>query len=53
MRITLEEQRVHVQAPRELCFEVVGSAGRVIERISETERVVEFHTDYRGRAVRR
>jgi (2Fe-2S) ferredoxin len=41
-----------VEAPRELCFEVVASAGRVIERISETERVVEFLADYRGRAVR-
>lgn len=52
MRITLAEQRVRVEAPRKLCFEVVASAGRVIERISETECVVEFLTDYRGRTVR-
>jgi hypothetical protein len=52
VRIALETQRVRVEAPRELCFEVVASAGRVIERISETERVVEFLTDYRGRTIR-
>lgn len=52
MRIALAKQRVRVEAPRELCFEVVASAGRVIERISETERIVEFLTDYRGRTMR-
>ena len=52
MRIALAKQRVQVEAPRELCFEVVASAGRVIERISETERVVEFLTDYRGSTLR-
>jgi hypothetical protein len=50
--IALEKQKVRVEAPRELCFEVVSSAGKVIDRISETERVVEFLTDYRGRTVR-
>jgi hypothetical protein len=52
VRIALEKQQVRVEAPRELCFEVVASAGRVIDRISETERVVEFLTNYRGRTVR-
>jgi hypothetical protein len=50
--ITLEKQRVRVGAPRELCFEVVASAGKVIDRISESESVVEFLTDYRGHTVR-
>jgi hypothetical protein len=52
VRIAFAKQRVRVEAPRELCFEVVASAGRVIERISETERVVEFLADYRGRTIR-
>jgi len=52
VRIALAEQHVRVEAPQELCFEVVASAGKEIERISETERVVEFLTDYRGTTLR-
>ncbi len=41
-----------IHAPRELCFEVVASAGKLVERRSDTERVVEFTTARGGSEVR-
>lgn len=40
----LSDQSVVVDAPRELCFEVVAAAGRRLEKQSEKEWVVEFTT---------
>ena len=40
----LSDQSVVVDAPRELCFEVVAAAGRRLEKHSEKEWVVEFTT---------
>lgn len=51
MAIKLQTQSVMATAPQELCFEVVAAAGRKVEEISPTERVVEFKTTYRGREV--
>ena len=47
----LRDQAVVVNAPRELCFEVVA-AGRRIENRSDREWVVEFVTASGGREVR-
>lgn len=49
--ISLKRRVVDVSAPRALCFEVVASAGRVVEQLNERERIVEFTTDVRGRPV--
>ena len=49
--IRLKKQRVSVAAPQALCFEVVAAAGRVREKRSNTEKVVEFTSDYKGREV--
>lgn len=38
-------------APQALCFEVVAAAGRVKEKRSDIERVVEFTSDFKGREV--
>ncbi|MCA1703122.1 MAG: hypothetical protein LC808_07560, partial [Actinobacteria bacterium] len=51
MAIKLRTQSVVADAPQELCFEVVAAAGRKVEEISPTERLVEFKTSYRGREV--
>ncbi len=51
MTIKLRTQSVVADAPQGLCFEVVASAGRIVEEISATERLVEYKTDYRGREV--
>lgn len=51
MTIKLRTQSVRANAPQELCFEVVAAAGRKVEEISPTERLVEFKTSYRGREV--
>lgn len=51
MTIKLRTQSVRADAPQELCFEVVAAAGRKVEEISPTERLVEFNTSYRGREV--
>ncbi len=51
MTIKLRAQSVVADAPQELCFEVVAAAGRKVEEISPTERLVEFKTSYRGREV--
>ena len=40
----LSDQSVVVDAPRELCFEVVAAAGRRLAKRSEKEWVVEFTT---------
>lgn len=50
--IALTTRCVRVEAPRELCFEVVAAAGEVVERRSDDERVVEFVSEHRGRMVR-
>jgi hypothetical protein len=51
MDIGLKERRVRVRAPRALCFDVVGAAGTTRRVLSETEKIVEFRTDYRGREI--
>lgn len=51
MTIKLRAQSVVADAPQQLCFEVVAAAGRKVEEISPTERLVEFKTNYRGREV--
>ena len=51
MAIRLRTQSVLVLAPRELCFEVVAAAGREVEEVSPSERIVEFKSEYRGRDV--
>lgn len=51
MAIKLRTQSVVATAPRELCFEVVAAAGRTVEEISPSERIVEFKTNYRGLEV--
>ncbi len=48
----LRDQSVIVDAPRELCFEVVAAAGRRVEKRSETEWVVEFTTPAGNREFR-
>lgn len=50
--ISLERQQVKAAAPRQLCFEVVSSAGKLLEKRSDTERVYEFTTPYGGREIR-
>ena len=49
--IALKTQRVHVHAPRQLCFEVVASAGRVVKEVSDGTKIVRFDTAYRGRTI--
>lgn len=41
----LKKQQIDIDAPRELCFEVVAAAGRRLEKRSESEWIVEFLTD--------
>lgn len=48
----LRSQTIAVDAPRELCFEVVAAAGRRLEKRSEREWVVEFTSAVAGREVR-
>lgn len=47
----LAEQRVSVDAPPELLFQVVSSAGKVMTAVSDTERVVEFETKVGDRTI--
>lgn len=49
--VRLRRQKVDVRAPRELCFEVVATGGRVVGSSSDRVRVVEFETDDRGRRI--
>lgn len=50
--MNLREQGVVVNAPRELCFEVVAAAGRRLEKRSDTEWIVEFMIDGGSRRIR-
>lgn len=49
--VRLPERRLRIEAPAELTFQVVSSAGTILERRSDDERVVEFHAQVRGRPV--
>ena len=48
----LKTQTIMIDAPRELCFEVVAAAGRRIEKRTDSQWVVEFETEVGGRKVR-
>ncbi|MGH2749640.1 MAG: hypothetical protein ACRDK3_02010 [Actinomycetota bacterium] len=48
----LNDQSVVVDAPREICFEVVAAAGRRLEERSIAEWVVEFKTSAGSREFR-
>lgn len=48
---SLPERRVRVRAAPALCYQVVSSAGRILERRSPTERVVEFDAVAGGKRV--
>jgi uncharacterized protein YndB with AHSA1/START domain len=50
--VKLDHQVIVIDAPSELCFEVVATAGRRLEKRSDTEWVVEFVTAAGGRDVR-
>ena len=50
--LRLSDQELEVRAPRELCFEVVASAGRVLERRPDGGLVVGFTTQRDGATVR-
>ncbi len=52
IEIPLQEQSVNVHASKALCFEVVASAGKLIEKRSKDEKVVEFTTDHQGDKIR-
>lgn len=47
----LKPQRIRIQAPRELVFDVIASAGKEIGD-AEGERLVEFETRWRGRSYK-
>jgi len=49
--VSLKHHIVHVDAPAQLVFEVVGSAGKKIRDI-EGGAIVEFESEWRGRIVR-
>lgn len=48
----LRQQEIVIDAAPELCFDVVAAAGRLLEKRSDTEWVVEFATEAGGRDVR-
>ena len=48
----LGKQKITIEAPRELCFEVVAAAGKRVEKSSQTEWVVEFVTPAGDREIR-
>ncbi len=50
-QISLTPQRVRVEAPRALVFEVVASAGKTLERTGD-EKLVEFESRFRKQVVR-
>jgi hypothetical protein len=50
--VKLRQQTIVIDAPPELCFEVVAAAGRRLEKRSETEWVVEFTTTAGDREFR-
>lgn len=49
--IDLGPQSTVIRAACELCFEVVAAAGRTLRDVSDTEKIVEFRSSYRGREV--
>ena len=48
----LRQQTIVIDAPPELCFEVVAAAGRRLEKRSDTEWLVEFTTAAGGRDIK-
>lgn len=48
----LRAQSIVIDAPRELCFEVVAAAGKRLEKHSDEEWVVEFVTQTGNRDIR-
>lgn len=49
--VELPEERARVEAPAELCFQVVAAAGTTLEERSDREKLVEFRTDLRRREL--
>ncbi len=49
--VALPNRAVPVEAAAELTYQVVSSAGHTRERRGDRERIVEFHTEVRGRPV--
>ncbi|MEX2556517.1 MAG: hypothetical protein WEB06_12935 [Actinomycetota bacterium] len=49
--VALREQSLRVRAPQELCFQVVSSAGPVVEERGEHEKLVEFRIDLGNRKL--
>lgn len=49
--VVLPDRAVSVDAAAELTYQVVSSAGRTLEHRGDRERIVEFHTEARGRPV--
>lgn len=49
--VALPGRAVSVDAPAELTYQVASSGGRTRERRGDRERIVEFHTEVRGRPV--
>ena len=47
----MRAQRVRVAAPRELLFEVIASAGKIVDE-AESGRLVEFETEWQGRVFK-
>jgi hypothetical protein len=47
----LKQQSLEVAAPQRLVFEVVSSAGKVVEKRSDTEKVVEFSIELGDRTI--
>ncbi len=50
--IELATQRVTIQAPKALCFEVIAAAGETVEKRSDTERVVDFDLEHKGELIK-
>lgn len=49
--VALPDRAISVDAAAELTYQVVSSAGHTRERRGDHERIVEFHTEVRGRPV--
>jgi hypothetical protein len=50
--VNLRSHSIVISAPQELCFELVAAAGRLLEKRSESEWVVEFATQSGNREIR-
>jgi hypothetical protein len=50
--IELATQRVTIQAPKALCFEVIAAAGETVQKRSDTERVVDFDLEHKGQLIK-